>query len=97
MNIEQALPWSSEKPAVLPLRKTEKLNRIALGLEKEQVLAKHHMVFPPLLNVLSGEIAFLMEGETITLGPLDTFDIPVRVPHSVRGTTHSVFTLLMEK
>ena len=97
MNIFENCELNNEKPAVLKIKDTAKSNTIAIGLKKDQVLKKHVTPFPALLFVISGSIAFDMEGTTTELNYGDTFEIPVNVPHEVTGLEESIFVVVKEK
>jgi quercetin dioxygenase-like cupin family protein len=97
MIITDALQLNNEKPAVLQIKNSEKSQVIAIGLKKDQVLKKHVTTIPALLVVLKGSVSFEMEGSTIQLPLLSTFDIPVNVPHEVTGLEESIFLVIKEK
>lgn len=97
MNILKTIQFHPEKPFVLPVRQTEKINIMAVGLGEEQVLSKHSTSKPTLLMVLTGAIIFHINGEQIHLETGDTYNIPVNVEHEVVGTaSKNVFTLTQE-
>ena len=98
MNILKDLQFNSDKPAVLPLRKTEKINVIAVELLETQIQKKHKTSIPSLLTVLKGSFMFSKEEETIELKPFDTYQIPVDTIHEVHGLEkQNIFTLTQEK
>ncbi|WP_222931416.1 hypothetical protein, partial [Xanthovirga aplysinae] len=87
-----------ERPAILPIRKSEKINLIAIGLLKDQILKKHKAAIPTLLTVLKGSIEFRIENDKIRLLQFDTYQIPVNIEHEVEGKEErNVFTLTQEK
>ncbi|WP_242920169.1 hypothetical protein [Pontibacter liquoris] len=97
MNIIKELHLQDDRPATLPVRNSDKVQVIAIGLKKGQVLKKHMSATPAMLVVLKGKIAFEMEGTTTEVAEHNTFDIPATVPHEVTGLEESVFLLLKEK
>jgi len=98
MNITENLKFTPEKPATYMVLKSEKLQIVAIGLWQNQVLSKHKTVFPVLLTVLKGSIAFKLPSETIELKELDVFEIPVNVEHEVLGLeTENIFSLTIQK
>jgi quercetin dioxygenase-like cupin family protein len=98
MNIKSALKFDEEKPGVFLAHNTENIKIIAIGLLKNQVLAKHKTNIPTLLTVLNGKITFRIEEKEILLSRYDTFHIPVDVLHSVLGNNKkNIFTLTQEK
>ena len=98
MNISENLKFTAEKPATYLVLKSEKLQIVAIGLLQNQVLSKHKTVFPALLTVLKGRIAFKLLSETIELKELDVFEIPVNVEHEVLGLEpENIFSLSIQK
>jgi quercetin dioxygenase-like cupin family protein len=97
MNIFEDLAFSDEKPSVLTLRNTDRINVIAIGLKAGQVLKKHVTPFPALLLVLKGRISFDMDGVQTELPLSGTFDIPANVSHEVRALEESIFVVTKEK
>lgn len=98
MNILEKIPFSSDKPAVLSVRKTEKINIIAIGLLEKQVLKKHKTSIPSLLVVLKGAILFRIKNETIVLKQFETYQIPIHIEHEAEGVDKkNCFMLTQEK
>jgi quercetin dioxygenase-like cupin family protein len=98
MNILASIPFNPDKPATLVLSNTDSHKLIAVGLIKDQLLPQHQTPTPAFLTVLEGAIDFEIEGKKIRLNRLDTFEIPVRVMHEVKGVEgNNVFTLLLAK
>lgn len=98
MNIAEALQFNTEKPTTHSVLKTDKLNIIAVGLIKKQILKKHKTSIPTLLCVLKGSISFHINNEVKILNAFDIFQIPVNTEHEVEGLTEeNIFTLTQEK
>lgn len=97
MNIFQDLVFNEEKPSVLTIRNTDRINVIAIGLRAGQVLKKHVTPFPALLVVLKGRISFDMEGVQTEVPLSGTFDIPANVQHEVTALEESIFMVTKEK
>jgi phage shock protein E len=98
MNIAKEIKFTIEKPFVLPIRKTESANIFAVGLLKDQVLAKHKTQWPTLLIVLQGAILFRINSDEIKLSTLDTYQIPIDVEHDVTGMdAENIFLITKEK
>ena len=98
MNIAKEIKFTFEKPAVLPIRKTETVNIFAIGLLKNQVFAKHKTQQPALLVVLQGALLFRINSEEIKLSALDTYQIPVDIEHDVTGMgEENIFLITKEK
>lgn len=97
MNIEKDLQLKDDKPVSLLLRSTDKVQIIAMGLKKGQVLKKHVSNTPTTLIVLKGVISFEMEGTISQLSKHDVFEIPPTVPHEVTGLEESAWLLIKDK
>lgn len=85
MNITKDLILDLTKPSVLSLVKREYSQVFAVGLLKDQVLAKHKTTLPAVLLVLEGAVTFKMKDEVLLLNKFDVFHIPVDVEHEVIG------------
>lgn len=97
MNIENEILLNPENPAVLVIRKTDKIKYFSVGLQKDQMLKKHKTQVPTILTVMKGEVEFLWNGKSIKLRPMDVFDIPVDEFHEVRGLEkENIFSLVQE-
>lgn len=98
MNILKNITLSEERPGVLQVYKTDKLNLFAIALVKEQVLKKHHTNVPTMLTMLKGRIEFEIQGKVLEFGEFDIYEIPVTVEHEVKGLENeNVFTLTQER
>lgn len=97
MNITENFQFNEDRPAVLTVRESERQQIIAIGLKNGQVLKKHVSNIPAFIVVLRGAILFEMEGTTTQLNEMDTFEIPVSVPHEVTGKMESIFLVIKEK
>ncbi len=98
MNILKNIKLSEERPGVLQIYKTEKLNLFAIALVKDQILKKHHTTVPTMLTMLQGRIEFEIEGKIFEFGEFDIYEIPVSVEHEVRGLeAENIFTLTQER
>lgn len=98
MNILKNMAFHNDRPSVCAIKRTDKINYFAIGLIHDQFLKKHTVKDPSLLTVLQGEIEFLINDGTIILKEFDTYEIPVRVEHEVKGVkTRNIFTIVQEK
>ncbi|WP_027375918.1 cupin domain-containing protein [Kaistella palustris] len=97
MNILENITFSTEKPNVVYIRKSDKVKYICISLGKDAVLKKHRAPNPATLLVLEGEIRFLIDGRELHFKRLDTYEIPVNVEHEVIGVTDkNLFTVVHE-
>ncbi len=96
-NIKDNLKFTNEKPAILSIINSEKLNVKAVGLKKGQIMSKHKAGLKSLLIVLKGKIEFVIGEEKFVLNELDTYEIPVNVEHEIRAVKQSIFSLTQEK
>ena len=62
-NIKQSLKFSDEKPAVLSIINSEKINLKAVGLKKGQIMSKHQAPLKSLVIVLEGKVEMTMDGQ----------------------------------
>ncbi len=97
VNIKSGLKFNSEKPAILSVISSEKLNLKAVGLKKGQVMSKHKAGLRTTLIVLEGKIEFSIGNEKFVLNKLDAYEIPVNVEHEIRAIEQSIFSLTQEK
>ncbi|WP_296704260.1 hypothetical protein [Algoriphagus sp.] len=98
MNILKNIKLSEERPGVLQVYKTDKLNLFAIALCKDQMLKKHHTNVPTMLTMLKGKIEFEIQGKTFVFGEFDIYEIPVTIEHEVRGLeAENIFTLTQER
>lgn len=97
MNILENLHLQDEKPATLMVRSTDKLQIMAIGLKKGQLLKRHVSTTPTTLIMLKGVISYEMEGNTTELSAHDTFEIPPNVPHEVTGVEECAWLLVKDK
>ena len=98
MNIAEALNFDKAAPATYMVKRTDKMNIVAVGLLRDQMLQKHKALIPTLLTVLKGSIEFHIGLDKIELTRFDTHEIPVNVEHEVLGLDHeNIFTLTQEK
>lgn len=97
LNIKSGLKFNSEKPAILSVISSEKLNLKAVGLKQGQVMSKHKAGLRTTLIVLEGKIEFSIGNEKFVLNKLDAYEIPVNVEHEIRAIEQSIFSLTQEK
>ncbi|MBT8195657.1 MAG: hypothetical protein KJO64_04475 [Bacteroidia bacterium] len=98
MNIIEEIKLDPDKPNILSIQKTNKINLMAVGLLQNQMLKKHKTQIPTLLTVLKGAITFYINNESMHLGAFDTLQIPVNTEHEAKGMeSENVFTLMQEK
>ena len=98
MNILQQLDIQPDqtKPAVLSLRKSEKLAVLAIGLAAGQVMPEHQTKTDASLVVLQGKVQFRTAAGQQLLHPGDHHDTPAGVPHDVLAEETSAFLLIRE-
>jgi quercetin dioxygenase-like cupin family protein len=85
MNIFEKTDFTGDKPSVVSIKKSEKVNLFTVGLSEKQVLAKHITTIPATLVLLRGKVDFNISGETTVLREGDIYEIPVNVEHEVVG------------
>ena len=96
-NIKEKIKFNDEKPAILSIIDSEKMNLKAVGLKKGQIMSKHKAGLKSFVVVLEGKIDFDIDGKKFELGEMDTYEIPVNVEHEIRALEQSIFSLTQEK
>lgn len=97
MNIIEKTNFKDDKPSIISIKKTEKVNIFSVGLLENQVLAKHITTIPATLVLLRGKIDFNMNGETLILKEGDVYEIPINVEHEVVGRAiENIFMIMKE-
>ncbi|NNE66559.1 MAG: cupin domain-containing protein [Pyrinomonadaceae bacterium] len=96
-NIKQRLNFSNERPAIISIITSKKLNFKAVGLKKGQIMPKHKAGLKSLIIILEGKIEMTMDGRKIELDELDVYEIPANVEHEILGIKQSIFSLTQEK
>lgn len=96
-NFLNNLVFSKEKPSTYAIKKTDKIQQIAVGLGEETLLKKHITPVPTNLVVVKGEILFRINGEEYHFKEGDVYEIPVNTEHEVIGKgKENVFILTKE-
>ena len=96
-NIKEKIKFNDDKPAILSIIDSEKMNLKAVGLKKGQIMSKHKAGLKSFVVVLEGKIEFDIDGKKFELGEMDTYEIPVNVEHEIRALEQSIFSLTQEK
>lgn len=84
----------SNKPLTKVLFSKHGITILAVGLKKGILLPEHTTPIKAKLCVLDGEIEFRIEKKAIKLKSLDTYEIPVDIPHSVMATADTIFMVI---
>lgn len=96
-NFLNKLVFNKEKPSTYVIKKTDKIQQIAVGLGEETLLKKHITPVPTNLVMVKGSILFKINGEEYHFGEGDTYEIPVNTEHEVIGKgKENVFILTKE-
>ena len=96
-NIYNNVVFSKEKPSTFVVKKTDKIQQIAVALAEGTLLKKHITSVPTQLVVVKGSIVFKINNEDYTFIEGDTYDIPVNVEHEVVGkSAENLFILTKE-
>ena len=97
MNIFEKTDFTGDKPSVVSIKKTDKVNLFTVGLSEKQVLAKHITTIPATLVMMRGKIDFNINNESIVLRMGDVFEIPINVEHEVVGRDiENIFLIVKE-
>lgn len=96
-NFLNKLVFNKEKPSTYVIKKTDKIQQIAVGLGEETLLKKHITPVPTNLVVIKGSILFKINGEEYHFVEGDAYEIPVNTEHEVVGKgKENVFILAKE-
>lgn len=97
VNLDKEMNHFGEKPLVKNLRKTNKIEQVAIGLGKNGELPNHTTPVPTTLFVLEGELHIHINNEVIRLKKHDRYDIPEQIAHKVIGKNKkNLFILIKE-
>ena len=97
MNIFEKTDFAGDKPPVLSIKKTDKVNIFTVGLPEKLVLAEYITTIPATFVLLRGKVDFNISGETVVLRDGDVYEIPVNVEHEVVGRDiENVFLIVKE-
>lgn len=89
--------FSGNKPGVTVIRKSDKLNYIAVALAKDVVLEKHKTAVPATLTVLKGAVKFKIGDHEFQLNEFDVYQIPINEEHEVIGLEkENLFTIIKQ-
>lgn len=97
MNIYKDLVLDTEKPAVFPLKKTEKSQMMVIGLVKGAILKRHKKGVTINLVVAKGSIAFEINNKKLHFAEGEVYDIPVDVEHEVTGLDEENFFIITKE
>ena len=97
MNIFKDIVLDTEKPAVLPLKKTEKSQMMVIGLGKGAILKKHKTSVSNNLVVAKGSIAFEINNETLHFAEGEVYDIPLDAENEVTGLDEENFFIITKE
>ncbi|WP_460485565.1 rhodanese-like domain-containing protein [Capnocytophaga sp. HP1101] len=85
VNLLNKLTFKTDKPTTYFVKDGKNVRQIAIALGKGAVLKKHTTDVSATLIMIKGEVRFLINDEEIVLKDLDTYQIPVDIPHEVIG------------
>lgn len=94
--IAQALS-TSNKPVIKQIYNQEGQKMIAVGLKKGVVFPEHLAPAKAKLMVIQGEVDYNTETENFRFESFDTYDIPMKVRHSVVAFYNAIFLVLFGK
>lgn len=97
MNILEKITFSTDKPSVVHLIKSDQIKYFAVALGNGAVLKKHSTPVPATLVVMKGEINFVFADREFVLREYDTFHIPVDEVHEVVGVLDQNLFLVTQR
>lgn len=96
-NFLNQLVFNKEKPSTFVIKKTDKVQQIAVGLGEGTLLKKHITPVPTNFTMVKGEVIFKINNEDYHFAEGDVYEIPVNVEHEVIGRgKENVFILTKE-
>ncbi len=88
---------TSDTPVIERIYNQNGTKLIAIGLKKDVTLAEHTAPSKAKLIMAKGEVDFNIDGKSLRFDALDTYDIPLKVKHSVVALEDTVFLLLLSE
>lgn len=88
---------STYKPVVHNLYQADGSKLMAVGLKRGAVLPEHIAPTKAKLIIIKGEVDFNTATESYRLSMSDSFDIPLKVPHSVVAYNDALFLILFDQ
>jgi len=70
---------------------------IRIAMKKDHVIKEHKTPFPIIVHLLSGEIDFGVEGNSVRLGAGDAITLAGGVPHDLTALQDSTLRLTLSK
>jgi len=92
--VEKKLVTSS-RPVLETIHSQKDSKIIAVGLKCGVEFAEHTAPGQAKLIMIKGEIDFNMKDESLRFETLDTYDIPLKVKHSVVAMEDAIFLLVL--
>jgi quercetin dioxygenase-like cupin family protein len=89
--------FNENKPVINVLFETEQTKEIRIALSANQVMKEHKTAFPIVVQVVSGQIDFGVEGSKHQLQAGDLIALEGNVPHDLLAHESSVIRLSLSK
>ncbi|MGJ8667272.1 MAG: hypothetical protein ACSHW7_12960 [Patiriisocius sp.] len=94
--ISNAIPHSNS-PIIKPIYDKGDKKLLAIGLCKGVTFPEHMALSKAKILVVQGEIDFNTATHSYRLQRFDTFEVPVKLKHSVLGVFDAIFLLMLFK
>lgn len=96
-SIFDGLEFNENKPAVKLLLETDFTKEVRILMRKGQEMKEHQTPFPIVVELISGEITFGVEGEEYEVEMGDLLTLSGGVPHHLFAKEESVIRLTISK
>ena len=93
----EEVTFSENKPVINVLFETEQTKEIRIALSPNQAMKEHKTAFPIVVQVVSGQIDFGVEGSKHRLKAGDMVALEGGVPHDLLAHEASVIRLSLSK
>ena len=96
-SIYENLEFNENKPAVKLILETDFTKEIRILMKKGQEMKEHQTPYPIVVELLSGEIIFGVEGQNYEVKKGDLLTLSGGVPHNLIAKKESVIRLTLSK
>ena len=96
-SIYKDLEFQETKPAIKLLLETSFTKEIRIAMSKGQIMKEHITPFPIVVEIVEGNIAFGVEGESQDLHKGDLIALDGGIPHDLKAIEKSIIRLTLSK
>lgn len=96
-SIYQHLEYNDKKPVITVLMETEFSKEVRIAMHAGTIMKEHKTKFPIIVEIVSGNIDFGVNGETKELKKGNLIALDSNVPHDLRANEDSIIRLTLSK